>query len=198
MPDNLFHEFSAVILAGGRSRRMGRDKALLPFGGDSTLAEYQYRRLKRLFAHVYLSAKSDKFPFDAPLIADEAPESSPMIALASILRHTSEEGVLLLGVDMPFVPDKLIRRLLREADAHPEAEIVAARSPHGPEPLCALYRRSLLPRVDTMIASGTHRLRTLLENSETRYVPVDNSESLSNLNRPEEYEKAIKTLSVEC
>lgn len=184
-------KFDAVILAGGRSRRMGRDKALLPFGGFGTLAEYQYRRLRKLFANVYLSAKSDKFSFEAPLIPDEHPESSPMVALASILRQAPDEGIFLLGVDMPFVPEKLILRILDEATQHPEAPLIAVKSPRGVEPLCAFYRRDLLPIIEMQLGEGNHRLRSLSEMTEARFVDAENPEDLANLNRPEEYEQAI-------
>ncbi|HGZ69822.1 MAG TPA: molybdenum cofactor guanylyltransferase, partial [Nitratifractor sp.] len=75
---------NAVILAGGKSSRMGSDKALLPFGGYPTLAEYQYRRLSILFENVYISTKEDKFDFEAPLILDKEKSSSPLLAAASI------------------------------------------------------------------------------------------------------------------
>jgi molybdopterin-guanine dinucleotide biosynthesis protein A len=185
------YEIDAVILAGGRSRRMGRDKALLPFGGSATLAEYQYRRLRPLFHRVWLSAKEAKFPFDAPLIPDEHPESSPMVALASILRQAPGEGIFLLGVDMPFVSEELIRKILDEAARHPESPLVAVTSPRGVEPLCALYRRDLLPIVEKQLEAGNHRLRSLPEMTEARFVDAEDPEELANLNHPEEYARAL-------
>jgi len=185
------YEVEAVILAGGRSRRMGQDKALLPFGAFPTLAEYQYRRLLPLFSRVFLSAKSDKFPFDAPLIPDESSVSSPMIALAAILRRSRCDGVFLLGVDMPFVRETTIRRILDTARSEPDAPIVSLRSERGIEPLCALYRPRLLPRVETLIAREIHRLQTLHQEVPGIYLPVEDPEELSNLNRPEEYERAL-------
>ncbi|WP_457607318.1 molybdenum cofactor guanylyltransferase [Nitratifractor sp.] len=184
-------ELEAVILAGGRSRRMGRDKALLPFGGYESLARYQYERLRPLFARVSLSAKEDKFPFDAPLIPDREEESSPMVALASILAASRSKGVFLLGVDMPFVDEKVIESL-KEAFATTDAEIVIAGGPRAPEPLCAIYRPSLLPRVEALLTEGEHRLRSLLEHSDTQIVPFENAGLFRNLNRPEEYAAAKK------
>jgi len=66
---------NAIIFAGGKSSRMGRDKALLPFGEYSTLCEYQYQRLAKIFETVHISTKEAKFDFDAPLIYDLYPQS---------------------------------------------------------------------------------------------------------------------------
>ena len=65
-----------VIFAGGKSSRMGRDKALLPFGGEPTLAAYQFTRLSPLFPATYLSAKTaEKFSDAMPVIVDEPLET---------------------------------------------------------------------------------------------------------------------------
>ncbi len=191
-------ERTAVILAGGRSRRMGRDKALLPFGGYSTLAEYQYRRLQPLFDRVYLSAKGEKFPFDAPLIPDKREEHSPLIALESIFTRLDLSEIFLLAVDLPLVGPQTLTRLQSAARTRPEVQAVVPRSPHGLEPLCAVYRRNLLPEIRRMLDDDRHRLQTLLARSDTLEVPFDRREPFANLNRPEEYEKAKKVLGARC
>jgi len=185
-------EIHAVILAGGRSRRMGRDKALLPFGGYETLAEYQYRRLSRIFPRVLLSAKEDKFPFQAPLIPDTSDESSPMVALASILSTVKSEAVFILGVDLPFVDEAVIGKLLEAFAHHPEAEAVIPVSPQGPEPLCALYARRLLPKIEASLRADMHRLQDLFESGEIIKILFDDAKAFANLNRPEEYEEAMR------
>ena len=186
-------EIEAVILAGGQSRRMGRDKALLPFGAYSTLAEYQYRRLQPLFDRVSLSAKERKFPFDAPVIPDQSPEISPMIALASILGRSRADGVFLLGVDMPFVPEEIIEALKEAFDRSPDAAIVAAGNPEGIEPLCAIYRPQILPRVERLLERKIHRLHTLLDEMNTLKIVREDPRAFANLNRPEEYEEAKRS-----
>ncbi len=178
----------AVIFAGGKSSRMGRDKALLPFGGHATLAEYQYRRLLPLFDRVSLSTKENKFPFTAPLILDrEFGQSSPMVALSSILSAVNDHAVFVLSVDMPFVDAQLIDKLFAAAQRHPEAHVVVARSSQGVEPLCAIYHTKLLPRVNDLLQQGEHRMRTLLQSVPTLEVLCPRAEPFVNLNTPEDY-----------
>ena len=190
-------EIQAVILAGGRSRRMGRDKALLPFGGYSTLAQYQYERLRKIFPKVSISTKIDKFPFRAPLILDQEEESSPMIALASILKTIEPEAVFILGVDLPFVDKSIIHSLLQSFADNPKAEAVVPVTPAGAEPLCTIYTRRLLPRIEDSLNLGEHRLQSLFETEKILRVPFKETTSFANLNRPEEYEKAVRRVRSE-
>ena len=79
-----------VIIAGGKSSRMGSDKSLLPFGAFPTLTQYQLSRFKHHFSSLHVSCKTkDKFDFEASFIEDNPlyPESSPLVALGSILEH---------------------------------------------------------------------------------------------------------------
>ena len=190
-------EIDAVILAGGRSRRMGRDKALLPFGEYDTLAQYQYARLEKIFPRVSISAKEDKFPFPVPLIPDEAEDSSPMVALAAILKSIQGDAAFILGVDLPFVDQKIIQKLLETYTAHPEIDAVVPVTPAGAEPLSAVYTRRMLPRIETSLNAGEHRLQSLFETGQILRVPFEDTAPFANLNRPEEYEKAMQRVRSE-
>ncbi len=181
----------AVIFAGGKSSRMGKDKALLPFGGYSTLAEYQYRRLEPHFRHLSLSAKGAKFPFEAPVIRDRYQESSPIVALASVLESITSAWVFVLSVDMPRVDTALIARLYDAANARPQARAIVSASPSGSEPLCALYHRSLLPLARAQMLSGDHRMRSLIAAVPSAEVLCPREAPFANLNTPEEYHRLL-------
>ena len=102
----------AVIFAGGKSSRMGKDKALLPFGKYSTLAEFQQVKLNTLFDKVYISAKENKFDFDCMVIEDNYADNSPLVGLISVFETLGVEEVFILSVDAPFVNKETIQKLL--------------------------------------------------------------------------------------
>ncbi len=180
---------SAVIFAGGKSSRMGQDKALLPFGGFDSLAEYQYQRLRKYFDKVYISAKRDKFYFDAPIIHDLYPQSSPMVALVSSLEQIESPEIFIISVDMPFVDKELISKLYKTFKSDPETEIIIAASDRGNEPLCGIYRRPVLERARSLVNKDKHRMKYLIEMCETKVVKCNRDMVFVNLNTPEDYSK---------
>ncbi len=184
----------AVLLAGGKSSRMGQDKALLPFGGYDTLAEYQYRRLSKIFDRVYIATKVAKFDFDVPLILDRYPEASPLVALISTFETFSYEHIFFLSVDAPFVSTEVIDRLYETMEAL-GGDVVVASSKEGLEPLCAIYRSSILKEAKTLLLAGEHRLKTLLSRLDVREVCFEDVSLFVNLNYPNEYQSAYRLSS---
>ena len=101
-----------IIFAGGKSSRMGQDKALLPFGKYKTLSEFQHKRLSKLFKKVYISAKTNKFDFEANIIEDKYKESSPLVGIISVFETLNVDKVFILSVDAPFVNKETIDKLM--------------------------------------------------------------------------------------
>lgn len=181
---------NAVIFAGGKSSRMGEDKALLPFGTYNTLSHFQFEKLKKLFSHVYLSAKKDKFDFDAPVITDRDPQDSPMVGLLSVFETLDVEEVFILSVDAPFVDAAIIDKLM-ERQKEPYDAIVA-KSPSGIQPLCGRYRSTILPFIKKQLQADNHRLSNLLTLAHTHFVTFEEDNPFTNLNHRTEYEKAMR------
>jgi len=179
----------AVIFAGGKSSRMGQDKALLPFGNSASLSEFQYKRLNALFEKVYLSAKAYKFDFECDLIEDRYEEHSPMAALISIFEALDNEAVFVLSVDAPFVDKGVIDTLIQHYTS--DNDIIVAKSPKGIEPLCAVYKRSILSTALDQMKRGNHRLTDLLKDVRCKEILFETEQPFTNLNHPEEYERAL-------
>lgn len=186
----MLHDKVAVIVAGGKSSRMQQDKALLPFAGFASLAEFQYRRLSKLFSKVYISSKINKFDFDVEIIVDVSEQSSPLVALVSIFETLKVEEVFVLSVDAPFVSAGVIEKLYEVFNT--DDDIVVVKSTEGIEPLCAIYQRSFLPKALEALRKNEHRLQSLFEKLKVQEVFVEDIESFMNLNYPEEYECAKK------
>jgi len=179
---------TAIIFAGGKSSRMGEDKALLPIAGYRSMAELQYRKLQELFKEVYISSKEEKFDFDATVISDHFPESSPMVALGSVLTTLPATPLFILSVDMPLLTGNEIQKLLQHYEqSDPKPDILIAKSPRGLEPLCGIYHPRILPNVITLIKEDTHRMRALLEQVDTQVLVFDNASVFANINTPKEY-----------
>ncbi|MFK5977187.1 MAG: molybdenum cofactor guanylyltransferase MobA [Sulfurovum sp.] len=176
-----------VILAGGKSSRMGNDKALLPFGGYSSLSEFQYQKFFPLFEKVYISCKNNKFDFDFEIIEDRYEDSSPLVALISIFETLSVEKIFLLSVDAPFVDKDTIERLFEVSN---DSDIVVAKSPNGIEPLCGIYNSSILKIAKNQLSQNNHRLNDLLKLSNTHFVEFESEDVFLNMNYIEDYEKA--------
>ena len=185
---------TAVILAGGKSSRMQCDKALLPFGGANSLAEFQYRRLSKIFSKVYISSKSNKFDFDVNIIEDRYEDSSPLVALVSIFEVLENlEEVFLLSVDAPFVSKNLIDTLYKNNHS---VDVVVAESNNGLEPLCAIYHRSCLVEAKKALKLKRHKLYLLFEKLNVKRVKIENENEFMNLNYPSEYEMAQRRWNI--
>jgi len=186
----------AVIIAGGKSSRMGKDKALLPFGTYPTLSEFQHHKLGTLFQKVYISAKENKFDFDCRVIEDIYHENSPLVGIISVFETLDVEEVFILSVDAPFVDEETIEKILDHNESTLDA--IVAQSPNGIQPLCGLYKRSILSLAYAQLKKENHRLSDLLDLANTLYVQFSEDKPFTNLNRPEEYQKALKMMGNLC
>lgn len=184
----MLHNRVAVIFAGGKSSRMGRDKSLLPFGGFGSMSEFQHTKLSQWFGEVYLSSKTNKFDFDAKLIEDNYPQSSPLVGLISIFEHLEAEEVFVLSVDAPLVDQEIITTLYQASNAY---DAVIAKTPGGTQPLCGIYRRSILPKAKEFLAQDNHKLNFLLKKSHSKFVLFESDAKFANLNHPHEYQEAL-------
>ncbi len=185
---------SCVILSGGKSSRMGEDKSLLPFAGANSLAQYQYERLKPYFKKVYISSKDNKFDFindEKTLILDKDKNSfSPIVGLKSILEKINEEKVFILSVDTPFVSMNTMSEILNKSKNYDIAVAQTQRT----HPLCGIFSQSVLFKIEEMLEKDIHKVGYLLQNTKTKYINFEDENEFINLNRPEDYQKALEIL----
>ena len=185
-----------VIFAGGKSSRMGEDKALLPFGSFSTLTEYQLARLSKIFSNVYISCKDkNKFNFDANFIEDVPSQNTyaPTLGFVSAFKYLKTESFFAISVDSPFI-DEAIMQTLVDSDEN-ENDATVAKTDRGTQPLCGIYHNSLEEKFQEMQKTDNHKLGFLLKNSRTSYVYFKDEEPFLNLNNPQEYEIALKRIN---
>lgn len=178
-----------LVLAGGKSRRMGSDKASLTQNGESQLS----RAFNLLQAHTeraFVSTSADQR--DDPLrqrferIVDAYDDLGPLAGILSAMDTHPSVSWLVLACDLPAVDDLTITHLLRHASA--ESPATAYRSVHDdlPEPLCAIYRPMARPIIDRFVADGYKCPRKILINSPTQLLTQPKPGALHNINAPED------------
>ena len=185
-------DIPCVIFAGGKSSRMGEDKALLPFGDFDTLTQFQLSRLSNIFKTVYISCKdSSKFDFEASFIEDVKTDSiyAPTAGFIAIFKEIKDESFFALSVDSPFVSEKEIKQLILADTKKSDATI--AKTESGMQPMCGIYHHSLESKFLEMLESNNHKLGYLLKSSNTTFVNFNDEKPFLNLNHPHEYEKAL-------
>jgi molybdenum cofactor guanylyltransferase len=193
--------FSTIVLAGGASARMGRPKALLPFGPE-TLIERIVRRFAAVSTEVIVVSgphvRLPPLPREARVVEDETPLRGPLSGLAGGLRAAASETSFVCGCDHPFLEPALASFLVERCRATPGAAAVWARWDDSPQPLVAAYRKDLSEVVDGMLASGLRRLVDLpgrarvIEIAPRELAAVDPSgRSFVDVDTPAAYEIAL-------
>ena len=182
-----------VILAGGKSSRMGEDKSLLPFDGFNTLIEYQYSKLSKIFSKVYISSKNNKFNFSCHIIYDDNKDiSSPMIALKSILDSIQEDKVFIVTVDTPFIQEKVIKKLIENSNNY---EITIAKDKNKVHNLCGVFKRGLINIINKYIKEDIHKINYLIKSSNSSYISFSDDTQFININTKEDYKEAKTIIS---
>ncbi|MDH4944275.1 molybdenum cofactor guanylyltransferase MobA [Sulfurimonas sp. C5] len=188
-------DIPCVIFAGGKSSRMGEDKALLPFEKHNTLTEYQLNQHSKTFQNIYISCKSkEKFDFNANFIEDLNQELfAPTTAFISIFHRLDNDSFFAISVDTPFIDNTIIKTLVEEDNGSFDA--VVAVVDEQIQPLCGIYHRTLLSAFTDMEEQNIHKLNYLLKNSNVKFVPFEDKNKFLNLNNKEEYQKALEIIN---
>ena len=188
-------DIPCVIFAGGRSSRMGEDKALLPFGNFDTLTQFQLSRLSKIFKTVYISCKDkSKFDFSANFIEDIKNNNTfaPTAGFISAFKTLHVDTFFALSVDSPFVGEDEISKIIETDNIHVDATI--AKTTSGIQPMCGIYHRSLQNKFTDMLKDNNHKLGFLLKSSNTNFVEFDDEKPFLNLNHPHEYQEALNLI----
>ncbi len=190
---------SLVILAGGLSRRMGRDKAALP-AGEGTLIEHLARRLAPVVDETIIAGRSAGHTLaGVTAVDDRYPGLGPLAGIHAGLLAARFPLVWVVGCDLPDVDPGLAALLCGLAG---DVDAVVPRIDSEPQGVCAVYDRALAPRIDRLLAAGERRVKMLLAASKVRYVTPEELRavdpelrSFRNINTPADYRAWITTQS---
>ncbi len=182
----LRQQATAIILAGGKSGRMGTDKALLPIKGRSMI-DMVYEQLRGNFEQILISANEpEKFAFlGCRVVQDKIAGQGPLMAIASALEASANELNFVVACDIPFVDMTFVRRMLTEAEGS-GAQLIIPRGSGRCEPLFAVYRRSAVGAVQQVLSAGGRKIRDVFDLCSVRYIRLD-AQDFVNINTETEY-----------
>ena len=187
---------AGVVLAGGESRRMGRDKATLPFfrsaagcDSDATMVEHVVGVVgQRCQPVVVVAAVGQALPaLPVPILRDELRGQGPLLATGRGLRAAAAAGLdraFVCAVDMPFVNAAFIDDLAQRAQRL-DVDVVLPWDGQD-HYLAAVYRTALADRIDALLAAGQRSMRALVDSSDAQRVVFPHSRVLTNVNSADE------------
>lgn len=194
--NNLLHRTTGVILAGGKSSRMGSNKARLNIGGE-TIIERIHATLRIVFPQTCIVADHvEEYAFlGVPVYPDLVKQSGPLGGIHSALANTTSEFRFIVSCDIPFITDELIRHVANSID---DADICVPQADGKIHPLCGMYRETCTRAVNERIGKKQLKLQELLLDLKTIIVPIDASlpfyhpRLLQNINSMDDYMISMK------
>lgn len=187
---------AGVVVAGGESRRMGRDKATLPLpGGSGTMVERVVDVVSQRCSPVYvMAAPGQPLPaLSVPILRDEVRGLGPLPATGRGLRAAAAAGAryaFVAAVDMPSLTVDLIDELFRLA-VETDAEVVMpwdGRSHY----LAAVYRTDLAARIDRLVTAGARKMSDLIDASDSQQIVLTGSDALANVNTVDDLRTPVR------
>jgi molybdopterin-guanine dinucleotide biosynthesis protein A len=171
------NDITGIILAGGKSSRLGSDKALFDFNGK-TLVTYAIEALKPLCGTLMISANQTLEKYESygfPVIPDEIKEVGPMGGILTCLKHSATQHNLIISCDTPFVGSTLFKHLLTEIENF--QVVVPSHETFLIEPLNAYYNTNVIGEMESAIREGNYKLMDFFKR--IRFKSVEISEKLS-------------------
>ena len=182
-----------LVLAGGASTRMQRDKAALAYHGKPQV-QWAYELLSEFCAATFVSVRPDQRdePTRAalPQIVDRTPGIGPIAGITAALQEHPKAAWLVVACDLPFITAPTLRHLIAQRD--PQRLATAYRSNHDslPEPLCAIWEPAAREPLLAHIAAGKQCPRKFLINSNALLLDLPNARALDNVNTADEFTAA--------
>ena len=184
-----------LVLAGGKSTRMKKDKSSLAYHGKKQVA-YCFELLSQFCGQVFISNRKDQAHLAAhkklPQIHDIFVDIGPLGGILSAMTWNPEVAWLVLACDLPFVNEATIKTLIKNRNVSKMATAYrSTHEPHLPEPLCAIYEPKAKFQLLQFLAQGIQCPRAILAHSGAHLIAQNPDFSLDNVNSPQEYQKAL-------
>ncbi|GAA7145510.1 molybdenum cofactor guanylyltransferase [Helicobacter pylori] len=195
MKNPIIDNIPCVLLAGGKSSRftinnIQINKALMPLKSYSSLLEYQYSRLLKLFKKVIISAKKS-YELNPPyLLEKESGLFSPLFGIYNAFLTLQTPYIFFIAIDTPLVSFESIKTLCGIQNF----SVVYAKSPTKEHYLISLWHKSTLNALNYALKTQNYRLSNLIKNASSTAIHFDQEEEFLNLNTLKDYELAVQIL----
>ncbi|MFQ5956140.1 MAG: molybdenum cofactor guanylyltransferase [Candidatus Brocadiales bacterium] len=187
-------------MAGGKSLRMGQDKAFLKIG-NLTAVEFQLKKLKPLFEEIILSTNTpERFEhLDIPAIPDIVPGRGPLGGIYTALTNVGNPYLFAIACDMPLINPGLIKYMKEKGEGY---DVTVPETEQGLEPLHAIYSRGCIPAIKKQLeGNGSGRVISFFPDVKVRVITKEEIASIEggreaflNFNTPEDYQRALELL----
>lgn len=184
---------SAIIMAGGQSRRMGTDKTLLPMGQIS-LIEYVIRQIEPFFEEILISANEASRFENLPycVVPDYTRGKGPIVGLITAIQSARYDTCFVQACDIPRTDIPLIEKMLSLVTNH---DAVVPKTHEGYyEPLFAVYRKSAIPAMKRILEKENGRCSLIPERCNSIVVELDETQNLRNMNTPADYTDFLQSM----
>lgn len=192
-------EFECVILAGGKSQRMGRNKALLPFGGEESLLAFQYKKMCEIFSKVFISCKKNsdirslEVLFENNLqeqcLQEESTFFSPLVGIVNAFGLIKSKGIFFISVDTPFINYKTIQEICAIKGDY---DIIYPKTSQKSHYLSALWKESCVLNAYKALNMNNYKLGNLILDFKSFCLECKNELEFANLNSPKDYQEALR------
>ena len=181
-----------LVLAGGKSSRMGKDKGLIEYHQGQPQRMYAYNLLNSLCEKTFLGLRLDQKSEveELPVITDHENYQGPFKSLLAAHDAYPLQAWLVVPCDLPFLSDYTLRKLIEERDRSKVATAYYQPEKDFPEPLLAIWEPEGLRLAKTYASSGNNSPSRFLKSADYKKVIADNVQELMNANRPEDSEQA--------
>jgi molybdenum cofactor guanylyltransferase len=187
---------TGAILCGGRSSRMGRPKAFLPYAGK-TIIEHRFAQMSELFSEVVLVANDPESysQLSVDIVKDIIPHRGPLVGILSALLVSQYEHVFIIACDMPLVDNKLMRSMAQQRH---DTDVLVLSHEEGIEPLLGIYSKRCIQPLEESIFAGTLKAMDFLSGVSAKLFPYNEQDagagtlpSYFNVNTPQDYSRLL-------
>lgn len=185
---------NGLVLAGGKSTRMGEDKAFLQWHGKEQMY-YLTDMLKQFCNEVFISCRteqSNEIDKSYKIVPDEVENAGPLAAIVSALHENKNCAWLVVACDLPLLDAKTIDYLIQQRDETVVATAFQSPNDNSPEPLIAIWEPKALLLLEKALSEKTYSPQRVLMNSKIKMIYAPDPNTLLNVNTPDDREKAAK------